>query len=275
MRQPSFVLHRARRSRRGFSIIEILVSIIIIGILVTVLLPVVSSRSEQARIARVQQDLQTIGDAQERIAIDMGYYVRLFAVNDVLRGDGVAYNRALPADVTDRADGMTDYQTVVAQTFLQFPTNNSLFIDTRTGGFAGVNRDELIGRLLASESRYDGTVIWNGPYMNFQKDRNRYAGDVARDGVPDDPWGNNYMLFTRAGVFLEPNGTLETGLAVLTTGGFTAGTAYNALDVFDRPTVLSLGPNGLPGDGIVGGLNGVFGKDDDYTRPFGAATNAP
>lgn len=255
-----------RHSRSGFSIIELLVAIIIIGILVAVLVPVVSNRAEQARIARVNSDLQTIGDSLERVAVDTGYFVRLFALNDVLRGDGVAFTR-LNSPV-DRSDGLTDYS--LSQPFLQFPTSNSLFVDPATGDFViGLDRTDFIDRLLATESSYDGSVTWGGPYMNFQKDSNVYANVVARDAIPDDPWGNDYMFFTREGLVLEPNGVIVDATSPLTSGGFGNGGAFDC-EVFDRPTVVSLGPNGLPGNGIAGsGPDNIFGGFDDYFRQFG------
>ena len=41
-------------------------------------------------------------------------------------------------------------------------------------------------------------------------------------------------------------------------------------DVFDRPTVLSMGPDGLPGDTTTRstGQTRIFGTGDDITRSF-------
>lgn len=267
--------------RAGFSIIELLVAIIIIGILVAVLLPVISSRTEQARLARAQSDLQNLSESMERVGVDTGYYVRLFALNDRLRGDGVAFNRALPADLADRADGITDYLTSVPPDFLRFqgtPTNNSLFIDPETGLYATTTRDSVINRLLSNETIFDGSVAWFGPYINWQKDNNLYDNVVARDGIPDDPWGNDYILFTRRGMVLEPTGEIvDTNVGVQVSGGFNQGGSYPT-EVFDRPCIMSLGPNGLPGAGNAvvttnlrpGDTAGDdFGDADDLYHVFG------
>ena len=268
-------------SRRGFSIIELLVAIIIIGVLVAVLIPVVSSRTEQARAARVQADLQAIADAMERVENDTGYLVRLFALNDVLRGDGVGYKRDPRTAPIDRADGLTDYQSTVTQPYLQFDgSSNGLFIDPKTSAYAlNVTRDEVIARLIANESTYDGSIAWNGPYVNWQKDKNVYAGDTTalRDSVPDDPWGNNYLLFlppktingtTQGGLVLEPSGRIVVTNVGQTGNQFSQGGSF-ATDVFDRPTLVSLGPNGQPGNGGGGTGDGTFGGGDDYVRSFG------
>lgn len=72
---------------------------------------------------------------------------------------------------------------------------------------------------------------------------------MARDGIPDDPWGNDYVLFTRRGLVLEPTGQIvDTNVGVQVSGGFLQGGSYPT-QVFDRACIMSLGPNGLPGAG--------------------------
>lgn len=276
---------RGAAARSGFSIIELLVAIIIIGILVAIMVPIVSNRSEQARVARVEADLENIAEAMQRVAIDTGYYVRLFALDDLLFGDadlngagGQAFNRG--NNPNNIADGLTDYLPNVAQPFYNFPTANSLFIDPRTGLFAGANPDSgayggtptrqaIIRRLADGESVYNAaTGFWGGPYLNFSSDSALYNNVVAPTGVPTDPWGNDYILFTRRGMFLEPNGIVVESVSQLASGGFSQGGPFDCL-VFDRPTVLSMGPNGAPGNGLSGSADGQFGRDDDFHRSFG------
>ena len=98
------------------------------------------------------------------------------------------------------------------------------------------------------------------------------------DGVPDDPWGNNYVILTRRCLVLEPQGDIEqSGVVPNTDGGFNSGATYPT-QVFDRSVVLSLGPNGLPGAGNAvvttnqrpGDLAGDdFGDGDDLYHVFG------
>lgn len=270
---------RALRRSRGFSIIELLVAIIIIGILTAVLLPVISQRTEQARQATAQSELQIIGEAQSRAANDTGFYVRLFALNDKLASEGgqsslvasgstaEAYERGTNANNT--VEGLADY--LVNNLYYEFQgtatTDNSLFIDPRTGDFAlGQTRAGIISRLARAESVYDGTIIWGGPYLNFRKDENSYQADGGEDGIPDDPWGNNYMFFTQAGFLLEPDGVFLEDVSVdASTGEITSGATYDA-QIFDRGTILSLGGNGLPGDGAP---TSDFGLGDDLYRSFG------
>lgn len=269
LKRPPLRRHcrRSGQARGGFSIIELLVAIIIIGILVTVLLPVIANRTEQARVARVQSDLENLSESMERVAIDTGYYVRLFVLDDVLRGDGTPFNRGFAGDPINRADGITDY--LLPQVWYQLPGANSLFIDPATGNFAtGVLRSNLVNRLLRNETVFDGTVQWNGPYINWQRDSSLYNGELGKTGVPDDPWGNDYIFFTRQGMLLEPNGLFISAAGERVGGGFEQGGQFDTL-VFDRPTIVSLGPNGRPGDGSGAGREGTFGGGDDYARSFG------
>lgn len=256
--------------RRGFSILELLVAIIIIGVLVAILLPVVSQRAAQARIARANADLEHLAEGQARAAIDTGYYVRLFLLNDVRQGDGVAFNRGAN---NDRADGISDY--LLPQLYYQ--NVDRLFIDPRTNDFVTAGRNALIlNQITNAETNYNvPTAVWNGPYMNWRADSNlpAVAGSNAPDGIPDDPWGNNYLFFTSLGLVLEPGVTGADPIARASVGfdvngNPVLGGAFSTV-VFDRATVVSLGPDGLPGrNGVVGSTFGDPNSDDLF-RSFG------
>jgi type II secretion system protein G len=62
------------RSRRGFSLIELVIVIAILGILAGVVTPRVSQRVAAARDARRLQDVQAIRDAVEQYYLDTGSY---------------------------------------------------------------------------------------------------------------------------------------------------------------------------------------------------------
>ncbi|MGF1573967.1 MAG: prepilin-type N-terminal cleavage/methylation domain-containing protein [Sumerlaeia bacterium] len=245
--------------KRGFSILELLIAVIIIGILAAILIPLIASRTQAARIASAESDLDRIGSALDQFAIDTGYYPRLFLLNDVpgpARGviksnpDGQIYDST---------------QSLLTAGYYFENIDNNLFISTTgdtSGEFVGNPTNSiLIDRLILNETEFN----YNGPYINWQKDFNAYPawGTAAPDGLPDDPWGNNYLLFTREGLVLEPEGIIVGSANFpLSNNNSTGGT--NCL-VFDRTTILSLGPDGSPGSGGTTPL----GTGDDIFRQYG------
>lgn len=60
--------------QKGFSLIEILVAMVIIGILVAVVAPNFMSRPDQARIVRAKQDILSIQSALDLYKLDNGFY---------------------------------------------------------------------------------------------------------------------------------------------------------------------------------------------------------
>lgn len=247
------------RNNSAFTIVEIVVGVIIIGILASILIPVLISQSDKAKIASAKRDLQEIANAQERAALDLGYYLRLYALDDVEGGDGIGLGGA-----NDIVDGIADEQ--YNQIFAN-PTRMFLRTAPADQGFLNAAVADDFYRQIAFVTTPESAFRWAGPYYNIHNDETPEESDGTSlirhlHDIPNDPWGNDYLLFTRRGVVREPEGViLDNGLAS------TAG--YPETQVFDRPTVLSLGPNGLPGDGLPGSANYRFGKGDDLFRTFG------
>ncbi|MDX1973789.1 MAG: prepilin-type N-terminal cleavage/methylation domain-containing protein [Candidatus Sumerlaeia bacterium] len=248
------------RRCKGFSILELLIAVIIIGILAAILIPLISNRTQQARIASAESDLERIGTALSQLAIDTGYYSRIFLLNDI--------SGAAAATPLDNPDGIifdnTQGLTVTGNYFQNI--SNNLFIlaeGENVGQFVPPNRNSnLIDLLQTDETEFN----WNGPYINWQKDNNAYAAwpSASPDGLPDDPWGNNYLLFTREGLVLEPEGEIVTSTTFPLDNANINGGSVNC-QVFDRLTILSLGPDGAPGSAAEPGL----GRGDDIVRQFG------
>lgn len=226
----------------GFSIIELLVAVIIIGLLVAVIVPILSMRTKEAQQQAAKSDMQHIQDAQERAAVDTGFFYRLYVLDDDWAGDGYGFG-----DPLDIRDGLLDE---ASNRVYQNPRR--IFIDIRTGEFLA-NADNFYDNnmLLANETAFN----WHGRYITWQRDTNQ-------DDIGNDPWGNNYLFFTKAGVVLEPDGTINTQYRA------TDNSSYDAM-VFDRPTILSLGPDGLPGgyDSATQART-QFGTGDDLIRQF-------
>ncbi|MDX1823773.1 MAG: type II secretion system major pseudopilin GspG [Thiohalomonadales bacterium] len=58
------------RNQRGFTLIEIMVVIVILGILAAVVVPKIMSRPEEARIAKAKQDVRAIETALDLYKLD-------------------------------------------------------------------------------------------------------------------------------------------------------------------------------------------------------------
>ncbi len=59
-----------RQNQRGFTLIEIMVVIVILGILAAVVVPKIMSRPEEARIAKTKQDIRALETALDLYKLD-------------------------------------------------------------------------------------------------------------------------------------------------------------------------------------------------------------
>lgn len=62
------------RSNTGFTLIEVMVVVVILGILAAIIVPRIMSRPEQARIVKVKQDISAIQNALDLYKLDNGNY---------------------------------------------------------------------------------------------------------------------------------------------------------------------------------------------------------
>jgi len=65
---------RFMRKINGFTLIEVMVVVVILGILAALVVPKVMSRPEQARIVKVKQDILAIESALDLYKLDSGFY---------------------------------------------------------------------------------------------------------------------------------------------------------------------------------------------------------
>jgi len=267
---------RALRFRRAFSILEVLITVIIIGILAVIMVPTLSKRVEESRIRAAQRDLYELREAETRAAIDTGYYYPQHVLDDVVtEGTNWQFN---DFPITDTI--LFEYQNpMVADNKWK-----SIFIDPQTGDFvqddtvAGAIYDKMINfgtqdHMAAIEAvkRFG----FNGPYISWNHDTNG-------DDMQEDPWGNPYLMFTRVGMVWEWNSPDRPGVPLgqyfiqhqmakeyWDYSTFTPTGPYEAAtNVFDRPTLLSMGPNGIPGGNLGTATYLQFGAGDDIKVSF-------
>ncbi|MEB3902073.1 type II secretion system major pseudopilin GspG [Pseudomonas putida] len=67
-------IRSARRTQRGFTLIEIMVVVIILGVLGALVLPNVMSRPDHAKLTAARTDIQSISTALEIYRLDNGRY---------------------------------------------------------------------------------------------------------------------------------------------------------------------------------------------------------
>jgi len=63
-----------RRSQRAFTLIELLLVLVILGILAAIVVPKFSGRTEQARVTAAQSQVSTFGTALDAFEVDTGRY---------------------------------------------------------------------------------------------------------------------------------------------------------------------------------------------------------
>jgi general secretion pathway protein G len=63
-----------RRSRHAFTLIELLLVLVILGILAAIVVPKFSGRTEQARQTAATSQISTFGTALDAFEVDNGYY---------------------------------------------------------------------------------------------------------------------------------------------------------------------------------------------------------
>lgn len=234
--------------REGFSIVEIIVVLAIIGVLTLILVPVVSNRVREARIKAAEADLEHIAAAMERVAVDTNYMFRFYVLDDVIGGDSTSNEQ--PS--IDLVDGTYDEAT-------NSLNGKNIFIRTDNfqleANFANVFDNSFSSSVNGNETKFG----WHGPYINWQR-------DVNDNDWPDDPWGHDYILFGPDGGM----GPYDLDFVLSNVQFNSSGGSWPALaDIFDRGVILSVGPDGLPGNGTANPTgNGVYGDGDDLMRKF-------
>ena len=272
-----------KSSQSGFSTVELLIGVIIIGILVAIIAPIITNRTREARITAANADLEHIANAMAQVVIDTGYVVRLFVLDDAADLDNVGFELPRPAASLDRIDGFADEDDSLVywdeSKFLIHPKTHE-YIDNAANIFVG----------LIPETGFEPSLAitrWRGPYLTWQRDSQlpqitKADTDTSFDDIGDDPWSNNYLFFTRLGLVREVTSeTTGEGVNTNFPTNDQLGDMVESVDIngenyeckiFGQFTILSMGPDGLPGGekerSEIPPPDKLFGTGDDLIRHF-------
>ena len=184
---------------RGFTMIEMVIVLAIIGLFAAALTPMVTNYVDQSRVAKAQSDLRTIGEAISRFEKDVGRYPMWSTANALLQ-DSTANV------VTLRGPGNLPTETSTTAWTSATPTDSDCL---NTCQF-----DDLQNQLLTNAPAYATASTlakpfkWKGPYLDSSA----------------DPWGNSYLAniircksSSNSACFVlsaGPNGRVETSFTV-------------------------------------------------------------
>lgn len=225
------MLHR----HRGFTLTELLVVMVIIGLLSTIIVPVYISRMEDARIRVARAECREIAQAEEQCAILHGFYVPFQVLDDMPKRTG-----SPAGDYIDREPDSIKVVDPMIRPDIQ---------RLRAGGqfsFAMRDTNTRIGNLINH---------WSGPFITPQRVYDVPGGysvgnpawetsSEARLDFPIDPWGEPYRFYSPEGII---------GAQALVTGSTTG---YNTDTYFDGQ-LTTLGDRNFPRYAVVS-----FGKDN-------------
>jgi prepilin-type N-terminal cleavage/methylation domain-containing protein len=169
-------------SRRGFTLIEVLVSILIIGILMTFLLPKIPEAIEQAKItasrknlSKIYEGLMTYNSKFERLPNETG--VKFFAV---LISKGVWENTPQSARVLT-CPGVDIGALTIGDLEPEEWFSDLELVDGTYSSYAGRNCEEFPLRKISGKDAWIATD--NDPVMNFSTTTLVLMGDGAVETI--------------------------------------------------------------------------------------------
>lgn len=225
---------------RAFTLIELLVVISIIGVLAGMLLPVLRSATEKARVAKAQTEIKAIAGAISQYHAKYSRYPSSKATRGVLNANTPDFTYGTAKGIGQFFTNKKNQTVSIYNTRLRFMTNNAEVM----GILIGVR--DANGECRENPERF--------PFLDPKRVSDDKSPGLGTDLVYRDPWGMPYIItldlnyddqcrdgFYEASKVSQLNGTKGYNGLFVEPGG----TFYEA-----RTPVMvwSLGPDGLASD---------------------------
>lgn len=250
-------------NKRGFTLTELLVVMVIIGLLATIIIPVYIARMEDAKVRLARAECRELAQAEEQCAIIHGFYVPLQVLDDSPMDPR---NAGQEGDIIDNENGAI------------FAINPLIRPDVQRNN----GQPTFAQGLSGSNNRVRNMIEhWQGPFLTFQRVYDVPGGTTdpkpgdplwntsqqSRFDFPLDPWSEPYRFYSPLGVI---------GTSSLNTSPGSGG--YNTIQYFDgllttngnrrlpRYAVVSFGRDSLPDVDAGGNLST---NNDDVVYQFG------
>lgn len=140
------------RQVHGFTLIEVMVVVVILGILAALIVPKIMSRPEQARMVKVKQDIMAIQSALDLYKLDNGFYPSTDQGLDAL----VVEPTTSPVPSSWKSDGYLESVPVDPWGNAYQYTNDDEKVKIYSEGPKGKDSDTPIGNWNMNEAKGSG-----------------------------------------------------------------------------------------------------------------------
>lgn len=217
------VMKTTRVNRGAFTLTELMVVIVIIGVLMALLVPAVLKSREQARVAAAKVKMNSMGVAIDSFHRDFGFYLR-----------------------TDRAFNPTTGRFDDGELYGDFGYSEALVQCLTNKWSKGTGDAANVGVSVGGANKIIGNApVSTGPYMEVKAED---LADRDADGFPElvDEWQSAYIFVSNADYLGSDGVSYNAGAAMWTDGNGNGIIDPGEFEHYQRfkYQLISLGPDG-------------------------------